>query len=107
MNQTATTRLEGQIAALWERNLPTLRERLDLLDRVAASTADGSLTHDDMMAARDVAHKLAGLLGTFGYPLGSDIARKLELLLVAPLPTQPDYLTRLTTELRQSIFLNE
>jgi HPt (histidine-containing phosphotransfer) domain-containing protein len=100
MDQPTATRIEAQLAVLWQRNLPTLLERLDLLDRVAASSP---LTPEDQKAARDIAHKLAGNLGMFGHQRASEIARRLELLLAEP-QADPFQLAPLTSELRQVLF---
>ncbi len=62
MDQSITNRIEGQLAALWERNLPTLHERLTVLDRAAAAAANNSLSPEDQKQACGIAHKLAGLL---------------------------------------------
>jgi Hpt domain len=103
MDQPTTARIEDKLAALWQRGIPTLIERLDLLDRTAATAANGSLTHDAQLEARNIAHKLAGTLGMFGYAEGTVVARKLELLLSEPL-TDPSQLRPLAASLRQSIF---
>jgi HPt (histidine-containing phosphotransfer) domain-containing protein len=70
------------LAVLWERNLPVVEERLALLERaidtlVRTSTLDPLLQID----AANVAHKLAGTLGMFGYPRGTDLARLMEEVL--------------------------
>jgi chemotaxis protein histidine kinase CheA len=104
MDRTASLRIEAHLAELWQRNLPVLHSRLDLLDRAASASANASLTQNDLEAARDIAHKLAGSLGTFGYQQGTDIARKLELLLLEIPPPSPDRFTPLTVALRKSIF---
>ena len=100
MDQQAAARIEDQLAILWQRNLPTLHERLALLDRAAAADP---LTPEDRHAARDIAHKLAGTLGMFGRQQATEIARQLELLLTEPL-ANPSRLAPLTIELRQSLF---
>jgi len=99
MDQPTATRIEAQLAELWQRNLPTLLERLDLLDHAASSP----LTPEDQKTARDIAHKLAGNLGMFGRQRASEIARQLELLLTEPY-ADPLQLAPLTSELRQVLF---
>ena len=63
------------LAHLWQKNRPLMLERLALLERCAASPADLSLRKEAIM----VAHKLAGSLGMFGFPKGSELARALEV----------------------------
>jgi HPt (histidine-containing phosphotransfer) domain-containing protein len=40
-------------------------------------------------AGADAAHKLAGILGTFGLPDGTNLARRVELLLESSAPLRP------------------
>jgi HPt (histidine-containing phosphotransfer) domain-containing protein len=70
------------LADLWRRNRPVIEERLGVLDRAAA----GPLSGDLHGAALDVAHKLSGSLGMFGFDRGTVLARELEELLGAPEP---------------------
>ena len=90
----------GLLAKLWERNLPLVKDRLDLLDQ-AANTAP--LPEILRMDARNVAHKLAGSLGMFGFAEGTRIARQLELALDV---TEPDsaQVALLAEQLRQQLF---
>jgi HPt (histidine-containing phosphotransfer) domain-containing protein len=71
----ATRRL---LATLWERSLPVLRERCALLDRAATAAQAGALTQDLRAEAMAIAHKLSGSLGMFGYPEGTEFARRIE-----------------------------
>src|SRR5580692_4332634 len=89
---------------LWQRSLPLLRERLALLDAAANAARSGTLSADLRAQAIDDAHKLTGSLGMFGYPDGTDVARKIELLLEAPDAPPPDRLDELTRELRAILF---
>ncbi|MGF7180135.1 Hpt domain-containing protein [Tunturiibacter psychrotolerans] len=95
--------IDNVLATLWKKNLPTLRERLDLLDHTASLAASGALPEEPRLEAYSIAHKLTGSLGMFGYHQGTDIARKIEQILKAPTPTQLTTLTALTKELRTSI----
>jgi len=104
---SAAEKTASLIHALWERNLPQLRERLDLLDQAAAQAKTGTLGDDTRIEAAAIAHKLAGSLGMFGYKDGTTIARDLEILfneakasnMAAQAPT-------LTTNLRTTLSLN-
>lgn len=87
------------LAHLWEKNLPLMRERLATLDRAAKSPDDPQLRKE----AIALAHKLAGSLGMFGFPLGTDLARTLEEGLEAR-TLSPAEQTRLTLALRETLF---
>ncbi len=87
------------IARLWQQNLPKVLDHLGLLDR-AANTAP--LPEPLRLEALATAHKLAGSLGMYGYPAGTDHARQLEQTLDQPNP-DPATLQRLTHSLRQSL----
>lgn len=63
---------------LWERGLPRLHERLEELAAVIALRRSGSFDAREQEHAAATAHKLAGSLGMFGYPAGTDAARELE-----------------------------
>ncbi len=89
MKKDEEAKIEILLATLWERNLPTLRERLDILDRAAAAAASGHLTEASRAEALGIAHKLSGSLGMFGYHRGTEIARQIEAIL-APLASTPD-----------------
>jgi hypothetical protein len=89
---------------LWRRSLPLLMERVNVLDRAAVAAHAGTLTRDLREQASAEAHKLAGSLGMFGHADGTDVARKIELLLEAPGPPPPARLTQLVTELRAILF---
>lgn len=91
------------LQTLWERNLPLLHERLGILDRAALEVAFGNLSEALRAEALEIAHKLSGSLGMFGYPHGTEIARQIEQILRAPSPNASSGLTSLTTELRQTL----
>jgi HPt (histidine-containing phosphotransfer) domain-containing protein len=95
--------IDNVLATLWKKNLPTLRERLDLLDRTASLAASGTLPEEPRLEAYNIAHKLTGSLGMFGYQQGTDIARKIEQILKAPTPKQLTSLTMLAKDLRTSL----
>jgi HPt (histidine-containing phosphotransfer) domain-containing protein len=104
MNQTAEVqdRTEALLAALWLRNRPIVDQRLDVLERAAAASAAANLPLEQREEAADVAHKLAGSLGMYGYEHGTRLARQIELLLDYQTP-DPVRLTALTRELRQTL----
>ncbi len=88
------------LSRLWQQNLPVMRERVNGLDRAAHEAMAGRLSPSARTAASDLAHKLAGSLGMFGYPRGTEIAREIEHLLEAPEPPDPLLLVQLANDLR-------
>ena len=57
--------------------------RLDLLERATATLLAGDRDDELRQEAESEAHKLGGLLGTFGYSEGTLLAQKMEHLLDA------------------------
>lgn len=77
--------LDRTAAAIWQRNKGTNLERIATLERAILALQAGTINADLHQEAVRNAHKLAGSLGTFGYDAGSQIARRLEVLLQSPL----------------------
>jgi HPt (histidine-containing phosphotransfer) domain-containing protein len=63
---------------LWVKYLPELEARVATLETAATALAAGALTEDLQEQATLEAHKLAGVLGTFGLHQGTDLAREAE-----------------------------
>lgn len=63
---------------LWQRHLPSTRERLDILDRAIQMALAGRLDEAGRAEAESAAHKLSGNLGMFGYYEAGEIASELE-----------------------------
>ena len=95
--------IDTVLASLWQKNLPTLRERLDLIDRAASIAASGTIPEAPRLEAYSIAHKLTGSLGMFGYQEGTEIARKIEHILKAPTPAELITLPALAKDLRSSL----
>ncbi len=64
---------------LWAQFRPQLEERVATLESAAAALAQGRLVPTQREHASAVAHKLAGVLGTFGLDEGTRLARETEL----------------------------
>jgi HPt (histidine-containing phosphotransfer) domain-containing protein len=64
---------------LWVQYLPKIEERVLELEMAAAACINGNLTEHQREQARAAAHKLAGVLGTFGLDRGTQLAREVEL----------------------------
>src|ERR1700730_10039268 len=111
MNKTSPAQIDAQtndpiediLAQLWQKNLPTIRQRLDLLDQFASAAIAGSLEEHTRLQALSIAHKLAGSLGMYGYQQGTEIAAKMERILRSPTPETPATLSPLANDLRNSL----
>lgn len=91
------------LAGLWEKNLPVLRERLALLEAAVHAAQAGTLTPEQGHEAASTAHKLAGSLGMFGYPKGTELARVLEQRFVAEEKMQVRGLSTTVAALRREL----
>jgi HPt (histidine-containing phosphotransfer) domain-containing protein len=91
------------ISALWERSVPLINERLHGLDVACEAAVVGRLSPIMRRGATDTAHKLAGSLGMFGYPRGTDVAREIEQLLESDGVVDAGLLRELVVELRSCL----
>jgi HPt (histidine-containing phosphotransfer) domain-containing protein len=103
MNKDDSAKIDDILIQLWRKNLPTLHERLELLDRTAAHASSGTLNDIIRNDALNIAHKLTGSLGMFGYQQGTDIARQIEQILKSPPPATLSTLPTLTAALRNTL----
>lgn len=76
----------ASIAQILEKYRPRLNQQIALLRQTYNALAAGELTDELQERAIQDAHKLAGSLGPFGYLEGSNLARKIEYLLMSPTP---------------------
>ena len=83
------------ISALWERSRHTVVERAALLRTAGELLVDNRLDQATQRSAVDSAHKLAGVLGTFGLPRGTDLAREAEELFGQQMPPSKPEVERL------------
>jgi HPt (histidine-containing phosphotransfer) domain-containing protein len=74
------TNIAAALNRLWDRFVPEMRNRVNVLQAAADASERGDLTPEQREAAHAAAHKLAGTLGTFNLPRGTDLARKFEML---------------------------
>jgi HPt (histidine-containing phosphotransfer) domain-containing protein len=103
MQEPSPSRTAKLIAELWRKNQPQILDRLAQLDSAAAAAQAGTLTEAQRDGAEGMAHKLAGSLGMFGYPAGTNIARALEDEFHRDSPDAA-VLKTLTRELRDTLF---
>jgi HPt (histidine-containing phosphotransfer) domain-containing protein len=95
--------IDELLLQLWQKNLPTIRERLDLMDKFGSAAVSGSLEEHTRLEALSIAHKLAGSLGMYGYQQGTEVAAKMERILKFPTPETLVTLRALAADLRNSL----
>jgi HPt (histidine-containing phosphotransfer) domain-containing protein len=96
-------KINNVLAELWKKNLPVIHERLDLLDKFGTAAASGKLDEPTRIEALNIAHKLAGSLGMYGYQQGTEVASKMERILKSPTPETLLTLRSLAADLRKSL----
>ena len=88
--------LKEALDRLWVKFLPQTEERVAVLESAAAFFSANQLLQDQQYAASSAAHKLAGVLGTFGLTEGTVLARELELMYSREGGPDPTFAARLT-----------
>lgn len=82
--QTGALRPSGGLRAIWTNCLPILLGRVATIEMAVAELDRPSISMERLESGRDEAHKLAGVLGTFGLDRGTELARDLEEHLASP-----------------------
>jgi HPt (histidine-containing phosphotransfer) domain-containing protein len=103
--EEAQSKLHDLLEAMWQQRKSTVLDRLHVLEK-AVDELSASPTPASREAGIDAAHKLAGILGTFGLPRGTELAREMEVALGAPGPVddrQAAHLQDLVGEIAQLI----
>jgi HPt (histidine-containing phosphotransfer) domain-containing protein len=80
-SETPTDPLEKMLQTLWVNSRQTIDERVESIRGVYTQARAGALDHATRQLGSQAAHKLAGVLGTFSLPRGSEIGRSIEELL--------------------------
>jgi HPt (histidine-containing phosphotransfer) domain-containing protein len=93
--QTQEQKLQTMLSGLWERSRHTVAERAALLRTAGELWNENRLDAAMQRRAVDSAHKLAGVLGTFGLPRGTDLAREAECLFGQDTPPGRNEIERL------------
>ena len=75
--------LHASLEEIWVRFKPEIEARVDAIETAAMALLSGDLGDDVRRRAREEAHKLAGVAGTFGFMDATDRAREAEGLLAA------------------------
>ena len=95
--------LTEALGRLWVQFLPQMEERVAILESAAAALAANQLSIEQHQAAHAAAHKLAGVLGTFGLAEGTLLAREAEAIFSAepdPGPAAAARLAQIAAQLR-------
>jgi HPt (histidine-containing phosphotransfer) domain-containing protein len=87
--EEVTGKLHDLLATLWSRSRQTIGERLDVLRATHRTLRVNPSDRTARQAGADAAHKLAGILGTFGLPEGTNLARRIEVMLESSAPIRP------------------
>jgi HPt (histidine-containing phosphotransfer) domain-containing protein len=103
MQHAGSPELTAALDRLWTQFLPQIEERVAVLEAAAAALAVGMLTQDASLEAASAAHKLAGVLGTFGLAEGTALAREAEAFYAGvqfPSPAEAQRQIEVTGQLR-------
>jgi HPt (histidine-containing phosphotransfer) domain-containing protein len=98
--------LNEALDGLWARFLPVMEERVAALEAAARALAEGTLSVGQRSAANVAAHKLAGVLGTFGLTRGTVLAREAEIIYSGEPDTDPaaaEQLSDIARQLKQMV----
>jgi HPt (histidine-containing phosphotransfer) domain-containing protein len=80
---------------LWNQFRPQMVERVSALEAANLALSANKLSKNQQGEANSAAHKLAGVLGTFGLTKGTVLAREAELLYAGDAEPDPGSLPRL------------
>jgi HPt (histidine-containing phosphotransfer) domain-containing protein len=96
--------LNEALDRLWKQFLPQIEERVAALESAAKALSEGEISDEQRDAAQAAAHKLAGILGTFGLTKGTILAREAEQLCSGDSdPALAGQLTEIASQLRAMI----
>jgi HPt (histidine-containing phosphotransfer) domain-containing protein len=104
--EEVTGKLHDLLATLWSRSQQNISDRLDVLRTAHRTLRTNPADNNARRAGADAAHKLAGILGTFGLPEGTNLARRIEVMLESATPIRPfdlDGVQRTINQLQQMI----
>lgn len=105
VNPGSVVPLPNFLTEIWNRHHAQMLDRVDSIDAAIVALEHHCLTPEIRQQAWHCAHNLAGALGTFGLPLGSHVAKQIELLLADTelTPAQLPQLQSGVDKLRQEI----
>ena len=73
--------MQTRLDAIWEQSKAAIGARVDAIENAAMALLEGALDDEVRRHAKDEAHKLAGVAGTFGFTTSTEHAREAEGLL--------------------------
>lgn len=79
----AAEKIAARLTVLWQTSRPLILERIAALRAACNDLASNPSDAEARTRGREAAHKLSGILGTFGLPQGSEIASEMEEILKA------------------------
>jgi HPt (histidine-containing phosphotransfer) domain-containing protein len=94
-------KLQEMLQAMWKTSHPAILERFQTIRDAEKMLAAGSLDDGARKNAESAAHKLAGVLGTFGLPQGTQLASQIEALLASSSPLDATHSGALARQLDQ------
>jgi HPt (histidine-containing phosphotransfer) domain-containing protein len=80
-SEPAADKIQAMLLVMWKNSRATITERTRTLRQAQEKLAKGTLEGKERKEAESAAHKLAGILGTFGLPQGTALASRIENLL--------------------------
>lgn len=83
MSQDAAAKIAARLDELWRTSRPVVLERVAVLQTAYARLAADREDAGARTSGHEAAHKLAGVLGVFGLPRGSELASQIESLLAS------------------------
>jgi HPt (histidine-containing phosphotransfer) domain-containing protein len=98
-NDATAALIAARLNELWRTSRPTILERMTVLHAALRALAKNPAETEARSKGREAAHKLAGILGVFSLPQGSQLASEIEDLLIEhPSAAQPPTQTALSSE---------
>lgn len=97
MDPVEQNALQQALDRMWVQFLPQTMERVGVLDAAAVEFSASEPTAQTLEEAATAAHKLAGVLGTFGLTRGTALAREAEILCSGEAEADPELGTRLAS----------
>jgi HPt (histidine-containing phosphotransfer) domain-containing protein len=101
MSDDPAAKIAARLTELWRNSRPTVLERVALLQASCESLSRNPADQEAKNQGRDASHKLAGVLGVFGLPQGSQIASAIEDILAADEPLTPAKLSTLSDQIAE------
>jgi DNA-binding response OmpR family regulator len=105
-DRTIEREFTRSMAQLWQQYGGLMQQRLDAIQAAIVALNGGVLGRSEHLAAKQAAHKLAGILGMFDRDEGTLLAREIEELLETEALTLEDGITLSDLFQRLSLILN-